>query len=221
MRHAMRQKSKQEGSALMFALLAIVFLTVIGLALAMVTETEMLIGANEQVSQETFIAAESGTAVAFNNMLVNNDSARNWFAIHALTGDQPRKIEDRQIGYIVDYSDIYPVIQSCAPYSDCTQPEDDTEFSYYFVTRARARRLAWPESQATPNCESEKERDADAVQTLDYFNHIQAEKTIDMGFYAAPLGEITGYGLEATFQQADVFGCDPEPDYEDYIQKVN
>ena len=49
---------------------------------------------------------------------------------------------------------------------------------------------------------------------------LQAEKTITMGFYTAPLSPLTGRTLEGVFRQADVFGCAPKPEKADYIQKV-
>lgn len=64
---------REGGSALLFALLAMVFLTVIGLSLAVATETEMMIGTNEQISQETFFAAEAGVATAIAQLLINDD----------------------------------------------------------------------------------------------------------------------------------------------------
>ncbi|MEE8524696.1 MAG: hypothetical protein V3T72_12250, partial [Thermoanaerobaculia bacterium] len=95
------------------------------------------------------------------------------------------------------------------------------QFAYYFIAKARARRLAWPVDQDVPDCQTESERESAAPQTLDYFNNIQAEKTITMGFYTAPLSPLTGRTLEGVFRQADVFGCAPKPEKADYIQKVN
>jgi hypothetical protein len=50
----------QDGSAYIIALLVLVVLTIIGLGLALITQTEMEIGANEKTLQRVFYAADSG-----------------------------------------------------------------------------------------------------------------------------------------------------------------
>jgi PilX N-terminal len=200
---------RQQGSALIFALLAIVFLTVIGLSLAMVTETDMLIGANEQVAEETFVAAESALAVGLDELLVNNDATNHWFALEALAGDRTRIVGDNKLGYVADNTDLYPVFQDCAPRSDCTESEEDKRFAYYFMAQFRARRLAWPANESVPDCETESNRATGAPQTLDYFNHIQAEKTLSVGFYSAPLAPMSGLAMVEVFGLPNQFGCDP------------
>ena len=50
----------QSGSAYLVALLALVVLSIIGLALALITQTEMQTGASEMTLQRTFYAADSG-----------------------------------------------------------------------------------------------------------------------------------------------------------------
>jgi len=68
----MRRHHSERGSVFIVALMVLVMLTVIGLSLALVTETEMLIGGNEQIISETFVAAETGTAVAVSQLMVAN-----------------------------------------------------------------------------------------------------------------------------------------------------
>jgi len=207
----MRQSKREAGSALVFALLAIVFL--------MVTETEMLIGANEQVSHETFVAAESGIAVALDHLIINNDAVGHRFAIPARAGDDQRVVGDRQLGYSVDTTDFYPVAQVCAPRTDCTDGGAEEWFAYYFVGKVRARRLAWPADQEVPDCQTESQRLRTDPQSLDYFSKTQSEKTITMGFYVAPLGALSGLILEDAHRYSDVFACAPTPLKEDYEQK--
>jgi len=68
-----RRGAAQEGSAYIVALLVLVVLTLLGLSLAMVTETEMRIGGNERVTTRTFYSADSGIGIAAARVLVNND----------------------------------------------------------------------------------------------------------------------------------------------------
>lgn len=214
----MRHSKRQEGSALMFALLAIVFLTVIGLSLAMVTETEMLIGSNEQIAHETFVTSESGIAVAFNNVLINNNVRKNWFAIEGLVGNDKRELGDDQLGYVVDYTDLYAAYQGCPPFGDCTDDGERKHFAYFFIGKSRARRLAWPNTDAVPDCQRESERTVGDPQPLDYFDNIQSEKIVTMGFYAAPLPDLTGLDLVDSYKEADIFGCAPKRPPSSYEQ---
>ena len=214
----------QEGSALLIALLAMIFLTVIGLTLAMVAETEMLIGTNEQIAGENFVAAEAGIATAVSQLLVNNDLESRFFALQSKNLDgsiRDMSGSNRTLGYSVDFTDVYPTARQCAPYSDCgEQAPGDHKYSYFFFTRVRSRRLAWPASQAVPDCGSEAKRNPDTPTTLQYFREIQAENVVTLGFYASPLPELGGDALWDSFVKPDVYGCSPEKKDVDYIQNA-
>jgi len=64
---------RESGSAYLMALLVLVVLTIIGLALVLVTQSEMSIGSNERTLQRVFYDADSGIAIATARVLVNND----------------------------------------------------------------------------------------------------------------------------------------------------
>jgi hypothetical protein len=57
-------RSGQRGSAFIVALLVLLVLTVAGLALTLMTQTEVRIGANERTTNRTLYASESGIQVA-------------------------------------------------------------------------------------------------------------------------------------------------------------
>ncbi|HEV8577463.1 MAG TPA: pilus assembly PilX N-terminal domain-containing protein [Thermoanaerobaculia bacterium] len=57
-------RAGEAGSAYIVALLALVVLTILGLALALVTQTEVHMGANERTVNRNFYAADSGLGVA-------------------------------------------------------------------------------------------------------------------------------------------------------------
>lgn len=67
------RRAAREGSAYIVVLLVLAVLTVIGLALVMVAQTEMQIGTNERVATRTLYAADAGIGVAVARVLVNND----------------------------------------------------------------------------------------------------------------------------------------------------
>lgn len=54
----------ERGSAFIVALLVLVVLTIVGLALTFMTQTEMRIGANEREANRTFYASDSGIQVS-------------------------------------------------------------------------------------------------------------------------------------------------------------
>lgn len=66
-------KPGEAGSAYVAVLLVLVVLTILGLALALITQTEMQIGANERTVNRVFYAADSGIETAKVQVLVSRD----------------------------------------------------------------------------------------------------------------------------------------------------
>lgn len=62
----------ERGSAYLITLLALVVLTILGLALVLVTQTEVQVGANERTANRTFYAADSGFHLVTAEALANN-----------------------------------------------------------------------------------------------------------------------------------------------------
>jgi hypothetical protein len=74
----------QAGSAYVITLLALVLLTIVGLSLTLVTQTELQIGANEGTINRVFYAADSGISEATARALTNAD-----YQPQVLTIDEP------------------------------------------------------------------------------------------------------------------------------------
>ena len=68
-----RRRGGEEGSAYLIALLVLVVLTLFGLSLTLITQTEILIGANDRIVEKTFYAAESGLDLSISRALANGD----------------------------------------------------------------------------------------------------------------------------------------------------
>ena len=66
-------RSGQAGSAYIIVLLALVVLTIVGLSLSVITQSELVIGANERVEKRTFYAADSGISHSLARALVLGD----------------------------------------------------------------------------------------------------------------------------------------------------
>jgi len=81
------RRRAEAGSAYIIALLVLVVLTIIGLALTLVTQTEVQIGANERTVNRTFYAADSGIAVAVAKVLVSGDYTGANFSLNTTLQD--------------------------------------------------------------------------------------------------------------------------------------
>lgn len=219
MRRFTRNPPREQGSAMLFALMGLVFLTVIGLSLAVVTETEMIIGNNEQIAQETFFAAETGVASAVGQLLVENSMSRKYFALESKDGDATRNAGPYKLGYSVDFTNIYPVVAGPAAYTKANEGEEGLK-SYFFITTVRARRLAWPIDQSVPKCDQFQDArdlgfgvggggggDGDTTDpdAYDEFENVLAEKYLTFGFYVSPLGQLTE--LQEGFVEAEKLAC--------------
>jgi hypothetical protein len=76
-----RQSGREEGSAYLVALLGLVVLTLLGLTLSIITQTEMRMGANDRVLQRVFYAADSGFGVSVSRALVQGDYSGKTFTL--------------------------------------------------------------------------------------------------------------------------------------------
>lgn len=66
------------GSAFIMTLMILIVLTILGLSLTFATQTEMIVGSNERVSQRAFYAAESALNLAIARTLADHDK-RDYF----------------------------------------------------------------------------------------------------------------------------------------------
>lgn len=66
-------RSSEEGSAYIITLMVMFSLTVIGLGLSLVSQTEMLVGSQERTIQRNFYAADSGLSTALANVISQGD----------------------------------------------------------------------------------------------------------------------------------------------------
>ncbi|MFL6193428.1 MAG: PilX N-terminal domain-containing pilus assembly protein [Thermoanaerobaculia bacterium] len=72
-------KAGEAGSAYVAVLLVLVVLTIFGLALSLITQTEMQIGSNERTVNRVFYAADSGIEAATAQVLVTKDFTKRTY----------------------------------------------------------------------------------------------------------------------------------------------
>lgn len=204
---------REEGSALMFALLALVFLTIIGLSLAVVTETEMMIGTNDRVSRETFYAAEAGIGAAISRLMVTNSLEGDYFFIPVKDGDTDMTLGTKTLGYVVDFTAMYPVAWDFAPWTKADAESD--YLSVFYRMEIRARRMAWDTLDQGPDCASQIDPGLTPSSSSgdNPFDLIQAEKRLSLGFFVSPVS------LEIfPPERPDRFGCSAPEDDNSYVQ---
>ena len=104
----MRTESRgQEGSAYLVALLGLVVLTLLGLTLSVITQTEMRMGANERVLQRVFYAADSGFGVSVSRALVQGDFSGKNFTL-----PDPSSPPAFDFRHSVDVTPLVPVLSA-------------------------------------------------------------------------------------------------------------
>jgi Tfp pilus assembly protein PilX len=133
----------EQGSAYIVVLLALVVLTIIGLSLVMVTQTEVQLGSNERTISRTFFAADSGMDVATARHLLENDD-RSLTFIQNASGLGGQNIADQ-----VQLSKI--TVLSTAPCDFCPVNANGQQYvNANTSVSATARRVGWNGSAPPP-----------------------------------------------------------------------
>ena len=191
------QRRDERGSMFLVALAALAILTIIGLSLAMVTETEMLLGANEWVITETHFAAEAGVTTQISKLLVSHDLkpvdivTQSFFSAsddpaYTTGTDSDGLSTDKsffRIGFDIKSSGLQPVSLGVMPYSKANEGAADTFYAGYFSALVRAQRTAWNGGhRSVPTCS-------------DLQRSLIGQKHIDVGFYHTPIGKLSAESL--------------------------
>lgn len=101
-----RGRSREEGAVYIAALLALMVLSLMALTLASVSQTEMVLGVNDQAIQKAFYEADSGLAVATARVLVAADYGAD---VYTLPDASPTL---NGVETDVDASPFYPILNS-------------------------------------------------------------------------------------------------------------
>jgi len=102
-----RIPQREQGTVFVVALLAIVVLSTIGLGVALITQTEMQIGANERTVQRAFYAADGGLESAAARALVAADYFAKTFMME--DPDSPTNLDFQ---HEVESSPFYPILDA-------------------------------------------------------------------------------------------------------------
>lgn len=106
------RRSGEAGSAYVAALLVLVVLTLVGLSLALITQSERQIGANERVQQRLFYAANSGIAASTARALTNADYSSTTYRLPDVGSDLGARSVLTGYGFAVEVSPFYPILEA-------------------------------------------------------------------------------------------------------------
>jgi hypothetical protein len=149
MKPAPHGSRREAGSAYILTLLALVVLTILALSLAMITQTELQVGANEKKVNRTFYSADSGLSIAAAQAL----AAGRYTATTVLLNH--RRVGNANVADRVRISPLTPILTVRC---DWCPANDDGVPRFWRVNHAvtaTAERIAWngngaPPANATP-----------------------------------------------------------------------
>lgn len=137
------RRTGEAGSAYVAVLLVLVILTILGLALSFVTQTEMQSGRNERTVNRVFYAADAGIETAIARALVAADHrGRNFFFTDSGSALTSGTLE---LGTEVNISDFFPIQEAPCDYCEINNGSGYQGRDYYNITHAvtaRATRFA-------------------------------------------------------------------------------
>jgi hypothetical protein len=125
----------EEGSAYIIVLMILVVLTIFGLALSMVTQTEMQMGSNERTVSRVFYSADAGIEAAIAKALVAQDFGARTY-LYTDSGLQLAPSEDGKpvLAAQVDVSVLYPMQQAPCNLCEINQAGGYGGKDYYKMT---------------------------------------------------------------------------------------
>jgi Tfp pilus assembly protein PilX len=128
-------RASERGSAYLFALLVLVVLTVIGLSLALITQTEVQIGGAEKSAVRVLYGADSGVSIQFAAKETINDAPKRRYELDVATAAGATLTET------VDTSQFMVMYHDAC--SLCMRNEDTENAMRVinFVTNAQGRRV--------------------------------------------------------------------------------
>jgi hypothetical protein len=144
-----RSPSRAEsGSAYIITLLALVVLTILALALSLVTQTEVQVGANERTVNRTFYAADSGLGIAAAEALASGRYTGVTVILNKSSvglGSSTSNVADR-----VTVTAFVPIQVVRCDWCPANADGVPKFFKVNHIANATAQRVAWTGSGAPP-----------------------------------------------------------------------
>lgn len=147
--NAVRKRSRQyrrreAGSAYIMTLLALVVLTILGLALALITQTEVAVGANEKTVNRTFYAADSGLGIAAAEALASGRYQASTVLLNKNT------VGGANVADRVRISPLAPILTVRCDWCPANDDGVPKFWKVHHAVTATADRIAWTGTGAPP-----------------------------------------------------------------------
>jgi|GEM_PF-5626019 len=132
------------GSAFLLALIVIVLLTILGVSIVLVTETEMALGSTEKSIDRSRYAAETGLWAQIAGLVLTD----KWHDVRVAIPLQPdtgRPIPGKQMAFAVSTSKPLSLASGCPAWTDCGEdvPENEQFASHFVILTSTAQRVAY------------------------------------------------------------------------------
>lgn len=135
----------ERGSVYLFVLLGLLVLTIVGLALVVVTQTEAQIGGAEKSAVRSLFAAESGIHIQVGLHFLTLDPAGARFSLDTTSAAETIVGMEQ----IVDVSPFYPIYAGPCAICSVNYGSEQRYYVNNYVVNAQAERFFGLESQAT------------------------------------------------------------------------
>ena len=143
------RRNGEAGSAYVAVLVVLVVLTILGLALVLVTQTEVQIGVNERQATRVVYAADSGVRAATATVLVTADyEPKTLFVGDGFDPTSPTTTV--RVGERIEISPFFPILD--APCNLCSINQGSEFFQVNHAVTAQATRIGW--TGAAPDASS-------------------------------------------------------------------
>jgi hypothetical protein len=163
----------ENGSVFIVVLFVLLALTVIGISLTSITQTEVMIGTSERAATRVLYAADSGVRVALADTLVNQHPGPRSLRLGRVVFSSTQAMEDR-----VDLTPFFPIFLGTCP--GCMANQDTGYKAINYVTSALAQR-GWQD----PARDDANALDNSALELDD----VVASKTLSEMFALQPQSE--------------------------------
>ncbi len=131
-----RELRAQRGSAYLLAILVLLILTIVGLAVALTTQSEMQIGENDRLLRRSFYSANAGIAISTAKALVVPDLRSIQIDLAEPSGAPNLNIRNR-----IQMSPFTPVQDG--PCNLCQVNQDSPFFKINHAVSATSTRVGW------------------------------------------------------------------------------
>ena len=141
-----QSRNREQGSAYIITLLVLAILSIVGLSLALIGQTEIQIGANEMTANKVFYPADAGIGVSVARVMFRPPDFRSFsFRIE----DEPDPDRAFSLGSVVEVSPIVPVLSVTCHLCGVTQGSNFKKIDH--VLSASATRRGWTGTNPTAN----------------------------------------------------------------------